>query len=108
MHSYDRKLTHKELYTAEARITLTVKEIAKHDGVSPSAINARCDSVLFKTHSQNIREAIYKLTKAGVITLAICSVLSGTFSPAKPNTRRRAPKRPAISYQVKFIEGASA
>ena len=104
----ERKLTNSEISRVKDSITMTGQEVANKYGVSAQAIKQTRNSVIFKTGSLTIKEAIYKLSKAGVIALVACSVLSGSITPARPSTRRNASRRPAISYQVKFISGASA
>jgi hypothetical protein len=63
-----RALTLLETRTAADTITMSGPEIALKDGVSISAIKQRRNQIINKTGSQNIREAIHKLTKAGFLT----------------------------------------
>jgi hypothetical protein len=80
-------LTVKEIETAIDRICLTVKETAKKRGVSPDAIKGRSDRIVHKTHSVNFREAIYKLTSAGIIAPAVTknTDLPYTIKPGRAN-----------------------
>jgi SOS-response transcriptional repressor LexA len=100
-------LTLKEIETAGDRIYLTIKEIAKKRGVSPDAIKQRSDRILYKTHSFRIQEAIHKLTKAGVLVLAITTAIPATYDN-RLNNRRRAQTSPVISYRLDSVASAPA
>jgi dissimilatory sulfite reductase (desulfoviridin) alpha/beta subunit len=107
VRQFERRLTAKELSTTKDRILMSVKEVAKKYGVSPSAITQRSDSVLFKTHSHTFKEAIYKLTKAGLLIITITTSLS-TTTDNRLNNRRRAPTRPTISYRLDSVASSPA
>jgi SOS-response transcriptional repressor LexA len=102
-----RNLTAKEFETTRDRILLTIKETAKRRGVSPAAIKQRSDSVTFKTHSHTFKEAIYKLTKAGLLIITITTSLS-TTTENRLNNRRRAQTSPVISYRLDSVASAPA
>tara|TARA_R110000782_G_scaffold47256_4_gene104041 strand:- start:4264 stop:4464 length:201 start_codon:yes stop_codon:yes gene_type:complete len=61
------RITPKEIETAQDRILLTIKETAKKRGVSPDAIKNRSIRVTDKTHSHTFKEALFKLTKSGIL-----------------------------------------
>ena len=49
-----------------------VKATAKILHIQPSTVNSHCDAILYETKSVTFTQAVYKLTKQGLITLFIC------------------------------------
>jgi hypothetical protein len=86
---------------------LSDKETAEKLRISPIATRRRAGRVLWDTESKNMTQAIYKLTKAGLLIITITTSLS-TTTDNRLNNRRRAPSRPTISYRVDSVASAPA
>lgn len=102
-----KELTNKQINIARDRIMLSVKETAKKQGISPATVNSQSDAILYKLHVSNIKEAIHKLTKAGLLVLTACT-LSFPAPTERMNNRRRAPTPPVVVYRLVHTASAGA
>lgn len=86
-----RPLTKTDLATAALLSEgMTQKGIARVARISINSVKSRVDTILFKTHSQNVTEAIHKITKAGLLVciLTVC-ISNGDIDKQRRHSRRR-------------------
>ncbi len=64
---------------------LTEKEVAQDLSISPIATRRRAGRIVWETDSRNMTEAVYKLTKQGLI----CILIASQVALSSPRTSSR-------------------
>ena len=98
MHTHPIHITPRRLQIASLRAHgHGVKATAKILHIQPNTVNSHCDAILYGTDSVTFTQAVYKLTKQGLILLFIFVVAS---SVDVDKQRRGSRRRLKIQYEL--------
>lgn len=99
MHTHPIRITQRRLQIASLRAHgHGVKATARILRIQPNTVNSHCDAILFDTKSVTFTQAVYKLTKQGLITLFVC-ILTMVFYTEGDKQRRHARRLVQIRYE---------